>query len=559
MRTPLGVLAVISLAVPVGAYAWVVHQYSLNVIYADNWDDIRLISHSYAGLSLSQLWAVHGENRILFPNLIVLALAHTTHFNVAFEEYLNAILLLVATGLIVLAHKRRSHLSPWIAYAPVVFLLLSFVQGHSAIWGFQLSWYLVLVSLAGTLILLDQPRLSRFAFVGAIATAVVGSYSSLQGLVIWPSALVLLWLRARTRGLVIAWIVAGSLTFALFFYNFHTEQGDLAYVVHHLVEAAAFYLFIVGDVIGLQAPPSGHFGNPAVTVLGAVILGIATWCVVHYATRRDPSDPAAIGVAIIVFGLVCAALITVGRLSYGPSVALRYAPFELLVWVGCYLCLLSNPVPTSTGRRRRSSVAAIRVVLAMAICLQIILGTVWGLKSLRVWHQIAINAGAVAANIGTAPDQLVVSSLYPNPYLSGEYLRALAGQAEIHKLSLFDTDLHVERRLGLPIGRTLPSTSVVLPRSGTLVRGTVTLLAAASGLSETSGVYLDFGVSAVQFVLVAGGRRPVLVSATNTEFGWLGLWNSQTVPDGSLSIRSVVHTGTGRSGASAPIIVTVTN
>jgi hypothetical protein len=33
--------------------------------------------------------------------------------------------------------------------------MLTFVQGHSAIWGFQLSWYLVFASLAIVLLLLD--------------------------------------------------------------------------------------------------------------------------------------------------------------------------------------------------------------------------------------------------------------------------------------------------------------------------------------------------------------------------------------------------------------------
>jgi hypothetical protein len=47
-------------------------------------------------------------------------------------------MLTVATGLFVLAHRRRSLSVPWIYYCPVVIVMLAFVQNSDTLWGFQM-------------------------------------------------------------------------------------------------------------------------------------------------------------------------------------------------------------------------------------------------------------------------------------------------------------------------------------------------------------------------------------------------------------------------------------
>ena len=558
----LGALTAVAFALPLLAYFWIVHHYGLNVIYADNWDDIRLIAHSFSGsLTFGQLWAVHGENRILFPNLLVLAIAHTTHFNIVAEEYLNAVLLTATTGLLIVTHRRRSPDTPWLYYAPVVFLMLTFVQGHNAIWGFQLSWYLVLASLAVVLLLLDQAHLGRWAFAGAIAAAVVGSYSSLQGLLIWPSALFLLWIRSRTKGCLVVWIIAATVIVGIFFYNFHFQHGDLAYVLRHPIDSIAFYFFIIGDVVGLQAPPDGHVGNLAVAALGAVITGVAVWSVIRYGIRPSLTSPGALGVTTILFGLMCAGLTTIGRASYGPSVALRYAVFTLLVWVGCYLTLLSRPTAEGSRRDRVESLSIIRIIVAFAICLQVVLGTAWGIRDLRNWHQTEFNAGRVTADIPMASDQLVVSALYPNPYVTASYLRGLTNVAEVHRLSLFNTGpLDALRKSGLPVDPVPPMSSIVKPESGSMLNGLVILAATASATSMSGMSILNFGVTEVDFVLEGSDRRSrIIASGVHTSYGWLAKWNSRSVPDGEYIIRSVAHATTSHSGESTPVSIAISN
>ena len=110
------------------------------------------------------------------------------------------------SGCLVLADKRSSPSTPWICYCPVAFVMLSFVQVASMLFGFQLSWYLALLALAVALFLLDRADLTKLMLAGAIAAAVVGSLSAFEGLFIWPIGLVVLYQRRCSRG----WCSLGS-------------------------------------------------------------------------------------------------------------------------------------------------------------------------------------------------------------------------------------------------------------------------------------------------------------------------------------------------------------
>ena len=88
--------------------------------------------------------------------MVVEILAHTVQFNIRLEEFLGAFLLVVATAFFMWAHKRRSPSTPWLYYSPVAILVLSIVQYGNTIWGFQFAWYMVMLSLAATLLLLDR-------------------------------------------------------------------------------------------------------------------------------------------------------------------------------------------------------------------------------------------------------------------------------------------------------------------------------------------------------------------------------------------------------------------
>ncbi len=546
-------------ALPVCAYFWLIHQYGANLLWHDQWDDINLISHSYSHtLGLGTLWAQHNENRIFFPNLIVLILARTTQFNVLAEEYLGGLMLVLATGILILAHRRRSPSTPWIYYCPIAILMLSFVQYQNALWGFQMAWYLVMAALALALFLLDRPVLNWFVLAGAIAAAVVGSFSSLQGLLIWPAGLVLLYCRKRQRTLVVAWILSAAASGALYLYHFKSgatvSEVSYSYALTHPLTTLEFFFTAIGNVVGVQVPytPSAH--NDGLVVLGVVIVGLAIWVVIACGLHRDESSAGPLGAAVVCFGLLFAATFTEGRVlpGWGASAGLRYATYDLLILVGCYMALLGRPTSGRMARRWDGTpLLLIRATLVGAICLQVVLGIDNGLAGARSWHQSQLLAADFTVNINEIPKD-VDSTFVPGFPPDMAYVRRMAQLARTHHLSLFATDLGARyAKEQLPV-QLQPVTRVVGLPNGARLKGGQWLHAIAS---------VPFGtITKVQFRLTGGHLRQSLIgNASSTPSGWLDMWNSAMVPDGTYTLQSKAFEATGASGYSTGVEVTIDN
>jgi hypothetical protein len=404
-------------------------------------------------------------------------LAYTTHFNVDVEDYLNVVLLILSTALVVVAHKQRSPLLHWIRYCPVVLVLLSFDLLASALFGFQLSWFLVLFGLAAAIFLLDRPDLTWPCLIGSVFVAVVGSFSSLQGLFIWPAGLALLYLRGRAKPFVVAWIASAVVTAAVYFFHFDTAaSGDSgSYAFSHPLLAARTFFTALGDGVGvaLQPPHHGYSGNAPILTVGVLITLVAVWAII-YGFRWGRSTGSPIGVALVVFGLLFAASITFGRLQLGPSNASRYLLFEVTVWAGCYLALFDRPIswtreawsarltqldflfgvrkrpdvePTDGGRSstltgRRIVDVATRVVLVGLIVVQLVSGLEFGLIDAHNWHKKEVAAANVMVNIREESDAVVQQKLGVD---SAQYLREMTQFMKAQRLGLFAGQADADR------------------------------------------------------------------------------------------------------------------
>jgi hypothetical protein len=106
-------------------------------------------------------------------------------------------------------------------------------------------------------------------------------------------------------------------------------------------------------------------------------------------------------------------------------------------------------------------------------------------------------------------------------------------------------------RARLPIDKTPPSTRILRPISGAVLKGHEWLAASASD---------EFGVAKVEFEFAGVGRPETIIdTAVPFSLGWLGSWNTSTVPNGTYTLRSVAIDPTGLTSASAGVVVTVGN
>jgi uncharacterized repeat protein (TIGR02543 family) len=95
-------------------------------------------------------------------------------------------------------------------------------------------------------------------------------------------------------------------------------------------------------------------------------------------------------------------------------------------------------------------------------------------------------------------------------------------------------------------------TTVLVPSGGATLRGTSTALdAVAAGRSTVTGVTF----------IVSGGSlsNHVVGTAVATIYGWIALWNTTTVPDGTYTLQSLATDAAGDTAYSPAITITVEN
>ncbi len=376
--------------------------------------------------------------------------------------------------LIVVAHRRRSPSTPVILYLPVVLLLFSFVQFQNTLWGFQMAWYLVTLCLVASLYFLDRTVLTRLAFVAALLLAVVASYSSLQGLIVWPAGLLLLYLRGRSTRHLLAWCAMGLLVGFFYFYHLNPYQSsDQTYVFTHPIASLEYFLFIIGSIAGVQltSSPGPEIALGSAVVIVSVVLILRYW-------RKDGVSSRPFGLAIIVYGLLFAASVTEGRAAFALWAPSRYSTCGLIAVAGCYLVLLDR---SEVGVRRPAGKllsgvssaphgagwwaiarTACWVAVLVAVAAVVLYGNGHGYASAKSWSADQKQVADITVNHERATPGLLDSAvLKGNPSLSRELVQTL----EDHHLSVFAT---VDRTHYLRVGlfRSLTAIRTVDRHSG---------------------------------------------------------------------------------------------
>jgi hypothetical protein len=95
-----------------------------------------------------------------------------------------------------------------------------------------------------------------------------------------------------------------------------------------------------------------------------------------------------------------------------------------------------------------------------------------------------------------------------------------------------------------------PSTTVTIPVNNATVSGTRVLFDAGTSPGANSVVYQISG---------GGLTNQVIATATPTYYGWLALWNSTSVPNGTYTLQSVAAFSGSGSVSSGAITVNVNN
>ena len=429
---------------------FVVH-YSVNVLFWDEWTVVPVIHAAlHSRLTFGLLWAQHNENRIFFPSLVFAASSLVHSYNskaiIVFDG-----LSFVASFAFLLSAFRQYLGRP---LAPMHTLSLGLVwfsleDTENSLWGFQLAWYMIIFFLMALVFLMAKERRHANIVLGlAVLTSVAASYSSLQGLILWPIGLIfLLWKRplgSRKSLECGIWILLGVLTTALYFWGFNFSADATGggsgpgFALHHPVGMMKFFFAALGNVVPAMSPDLW-----AHELLGALLFLIAAFVVVLSVRDRTSRVAIPLPVSLITFGVLFDVSIVFGRLGFGVADALStcYTMANLLVLTGIVAFVWSRIRQTqgSRGRERKLNLARGIAFGLLAVFLvgQVVASTKFGLTTGRTTRESRIVAAQTLVNLDRMPSalgqQLITAYVYPTL----PDLRPFLQEAEEDHISVF--------------------------------------------------------------------------------------------------------------------------
>jgi len=345
-------LKYIFIAAPALACFYLVWRYGVNMIYSDEWFMAGFGKGLQAGtLTFADLWGSLNEHRQFFFRLVYLAAAFLTGFNS--KALLAVSLAVVCAGYFVMIRYLfamvRDELWRCAGGLALGLLMFSPVQYENFLWGFQLAFLM-----ADILPLISMYFLHRRLTAGkqkylvfALALGVVASFSSAQGLLVWPAALAMLALRYRKavvrQAVAVAWLAVGAASWFFYFFKLgESKYGTplpsrrrLLYLMKHPMPFLHAAARMATRPLLTRSP---WFILISCLCLLAVT-GVAVFFGFRLATRTNGNNffPG----ALMLFGILSALVVSVSR-DIQMADASRYTTATLCIYTGLVLYFLVN-------------------------------------------------------------------------------------------------------------------------------------------------------------------------------------------------------------------------
>lgn len=429
---PLTAVVALLLVVPVGVDFWFIHTFGVNVPFADSWNGtLPLVKDLVTGhLQLAELWAPHNENRMLFPSLILAFVDSHTGVNSVADMYLTAVIMTATLALLLWLAVRTAGVSViWLV--PVPFLFFSLTQAGNILWAFQLAWMLILLCVAVSLLGLESARGHHLLFTVACIAGVIASFSSLQGLLVWPAGLLYGMGGALSRTRLALWSAVGVASTAVYAWHLGnvSSVSSPTYALSHPALALKYFLALLGGIV-----PAHH------TLFALLILGLSAAVGWLWYRRKIASAAMRLALALWVSGLLFDLLVTIGRLQLEVPDSSRYTTYNLLLLIGLYLGALAAFDPPRRWHDLRHALRSRpwQGLLATVILATVMVQVGWslpnGIQQGQLRHTSREQGAQLLRAYQSVSDPKLAVALFPP---SGAYVKVWAGWLQSRHWSVF--------------------------------------------------------------------------------------------------------------------------
>ena len=413
---------------PIALYFWYINAFGVDVVFWDEWNLIPMIHHFFLGsLTVTDLWEQHNENRMLIPNLYFLLLANVAHFDTKIGMFVGAFFLIISFALLFVIYRKYSPDRIW-TFVPVGYLMFSLVQHENTLWGFQVAWYMILVCLLGMFVCLDRMGRTAWSFALATVLAILASFSSLQGLFLWPAGLVYIFANRYSVNYKILWILFFLGTALVYFvgFDFHNTGGSPVFgFLSHPVNAMVYFFVAIGSVL-----PVGSNGTKG--CIGFVFFLLSVYCAVRAVLSVKSDRAYLLPMALMSFVIFFDFSLVVGRSGFGVGQATssRYTVYNILLLIAIYISVTRDVTKGLVGRKIFLLPA---VAVGIAVAVQISSSFVDGLHEGRNLYEFRTKAAEVLFSYKTADPKRIANYLWSNSQLVVQR----AALADRYRLSVF--------------------------------------------------------------------------------------------------------------------------
>jgi len=431
---------------PAVLYVVFVVHYGVNSFFNDDWSMVPIVHAALHGhLSWGQLWTQHNEHRVLVPNLSFIAFGWLVALDAKTIMLASAALFVVAYGLFLAVVRAYAGRRPdWASTLLLGAVWFSLSDVESTLLAYQITWYFVVFFLLVLLALLARPRLRAPMLLLCGVVAVAASYSSLQGLFLWPVGLLCLWRRrgdlARPGRVLWSWALAGSATAALYFIDFHLSEaggGSFRYAFDHPFTAIQFLLAEIGNFVPSLSPGSLHW-HEALGLLVVVLAAAVVVASVREVRRDRLGSSTPLPAALLVFALFFDLSSGLGRVNLGLDQALapRYTMANLLVVLAIAVFAWAR-LARAVAHSARWAQWLGRLALLLALGAQIGVSTNFGLEQATTIQRTRELGAATVTRLGPDPSAAQRAVVATTVYFSYGGLRPLLATAKADHLGPF--------------------------------------------------------------------------------------------------------------------------
>jgi hypothetical protein len=353
----------------------------VNVPFADEWWYAGLVNSARSGqATFKTFWSPNNEHRMLIPRLEFASLAILTHWNSKIIMLVAWFVMAVAAAFLVLQFNKiysKSHPILWALSSCIsVAVLLSLVQHENWLWAFQFAFFFIQLSALVSIFTICRSDVPLpFRLIVAIMFAVAASYSSAQGLLIWPALIVSLWLTNDSRGIKaigIAFLTIAAMGTVWLYFLGLTREGSLQLRTEQIAGKPQLpFVGFLGLAGNSLAGWIAHEHRPH----RAWLIGLATTAllvtVVVSLIRRRQISRAAPWLGLALFSYLFCFVTTFGRLGLGYTggfLASRYVSHVTFIVIAL-LALLVLAIDSTSSKPEALKLTSRRLDVAMAFCL----------------------------------------------------------------------------------------------------------------------------------------------------------------------------------------------